>query len=86
VKLPVSFSEFSKDPSKAVTYLMIFAVIFLYIRMEKQDNQVNTGCEGRLTKCEQKLEQFSSMLKTQDSISSALRAELTTYQKLGIIK
>ena len=86
VKLPVSFSEFSKDPSKAVTYLMIFAVIFLYIRMEKQDNQVNTGCEDRLTRCEQKLEQFSSMLKTQDSISSALRAELTTYQKLGIIK
>jgi hypothetical protein len=86
VKLPVSFSEFSKDPSKAVTYLMIFAVIFLYVRMEKQDNQVNTGCEDRLTRCEQKLEQFSGMLKTQDSISSALRAELTTYQKLGIIK
>lgn len=86
MKLPVSFSEFSKDPSKAVTYLMIFAVIFLYVRMEKQDNQVNTGCEDRLTRCEQKLEQFSGMLKTQDSISSALRAELTTYQKLGIIK
>lgn len=86
MKLPVSFSEFSKDPSKAVTYLMIFAVIFLYVRMENQDKQVNTGCEDRLTKCEQKLEQFSSMLKTQDSISSSLRAELTTYQKLGIIK
>ena len=65
---------------------MIFAVIFLYVRMENQDNQVNTGCEDRLTRCEQKLEQFSGMLKTQDSISSALRAELTTYQKLGIIK
>lgn len=65
---------------------MIFAVIFLYVRMENQDKQVNTGCEDRLTKCEQKLEQFSSMLKTQDSISSSLRAELTTYQKLGIIK
>ena len=86
MKLPVSFSEFSKDPSKAVTYLMIFAVIFLYVRMENQDKQVNTGCEERLSRCEQKLEQFSGMLKTQDSISSALRAELTTYQKLGIIK
>lgn len=86
MKLPVSFSEFSKDPSKAVTYLMIFAVIFLYIRMENQDVSINTGCEDRLTKCEQKLESFSRMLKTQDSISASLRAELTTYQKMGIIK
>ena len=65
---------------------MIFAVVFLYIRMENQDKAVNTGCEGRLSRCEAKLDQFSSMLKTQDSISSALRAELNTYQKMGIIK
>jgi len=86
VKLPVSFSDFSKDPSKAVTYLMIFAVIFLYVRMEKQDNTINTGCEGRLERCERKLDQFSSMLKTQDSISSALRSELNVYKKMGVIK
>lgn len=86
MKLPVSFSDFSKDPSKAVTYLMIFAVVFLYVRMEKQDNNINTGCESRLEKCEQKLDQFSGMLKTQDSISSALRAELNVYKKMGVIK
>jgi hypothetical protein len=54
--------------------------------MEKQDNNINTGCESRLEKCEQKLDQFSSMLKTQDSISSALRAELNVYKKMGVIK
>lgn len=86
MKLPVSFSEFSKDPSKAVTYLMIFAVIFLYVRMENQDKSINTGCEYRLEKCERKLDQFSGMLKTQDSISSALRSELNVYKKMGVIK
>ena len=86
MKLPVSFSEFSKDPSKALTYLMIFAVVFLYIRMENQDNTMNTGCESRLVKCEQKLDQMAVMLKTQDSLSASLRSELNTYKNLGIIK
>ena len=86
MKLPVSFSEFSKDPSKALTYLMIFAVIFLYVRMEGQDNSINTGCEDRLTKCGNKLDQMSVMLKTQDSLSASLRSELNTYKNLGIIK
>jgi len=86
MKLPVSFSEFSKDPSKALTYLMIFAVIFLYVRMENQDTSINTGCESRLVKCEQKLDQMAVMLKTQDSLSASLRSELNTYKNLGIIK
>ena len=86
MKLPVSFSEFAKDPSKAVTYLMLFAVIFLYLRMENQDNTMNTGCESRLVKCEQKLDQMAVMLKTQDSLSASLRSELNTYKNLGIIK
>ena len=86
MKLPVSFSEFSKDPSKGVTYLMLFAVIFLYLRMENQDNTMNTGCESRLVKCEQKLDQMAVMLKTQDSLSASLRSELNTYKNLGIIK
>jgi hypothetical protein len=86
MKLPVSFTEFSKDPSKAVTYLMLFAVVFLYIRMENQDTSINTGCESRLVKCEQKLDQMAVMLKTQDSLSASLRSELNTYKNLGIIK
>jgi len=86
MKLPVSFTEFSKDPSKAVTYLMLFAVIFLYLRMENQDKQLNTGCEDRLTRCESKLDQMAKMLKTQDSLSASLRSELNTYKKIGVIK
>ena len=86
MKLPINFKEFSKDPSKAVTYLMLFAVVFLYLRMEKQDNSINNTCEERLTRCELKLDQMAHLLKTQDSLSSSLRAELKTYQTLGIIK
>ena len=86
MKLPVSFTEFSKDPSKAITYLMLFAVVFLYLRMENQDKQLNTGCEDRLTRCESKLDQMAKMLKTQDSLSASLRSELNTYKKIGVIK
>ena len=86
MKLPVSFKEFSKDPSKAIMYLMVFAVVFLYVRMEKQDNTINTGCEDRLTKCEVRLERMASSLKTQDSLVAALVSEMNTYKKLGVIQ
>jgi len=86
MKLPVSFKEFSKDPSKALMYLMVFAVVFLYIRMEKQDNSINTGCEVRLAKCETTLERMGRSLKTQDSLVASLVSEMNTYKKLGVIK
>ena len=86
MKLPVSFKEFSKDPSKALMYLMLFAVVFLYVRMENQDNTINTGCEARLTKCETRLERMATSLKTQDSLVASLVSEMNTYKKLGVIK
>ena len=85
MKLPVSFDQFSKDPSKALTYLMVFAVIFLYLRTEKQSNNEGSKCEERLTACETQLRKFSAMLKTSDSSTAALRSELNTYKKLGVI-
>jgi len=48
MKLPVSFKEFSKDPIKALLFLTIIAIMYLYIdnkmaykeQIEKQDERI----------------------------------------------
>jgi len=85
VKLPITFDEFKSDPSKAITFLMLVVVSVLYYRAERQSKAINDRCEKRLEVCEAKVERMSRMLKTQDSLCSALITEITIYKKLGNI-
>jgi hypothetical protein len=85
MKLPVSFEQFKSDPSKAITYLLIIVVTVLYIRSESQSKTANARCEKRLERCEMELKKMSAMLKSQDSLCSALVTEITIYKQLGKI-
>ena len=85
MKLPISFSEFKSDPSKAIMFLLLFVVLALYIRSENQAKQINADCQKRLVLCEQELKKISKSLKTQDSICSALITEIKIYKDLGKI-
>jgi len=48
VKLPISFKEFVTDPVKALLFLTVFAILYLYIDnkmmyttlIDKQDNRI----------------------------------------------
>lgn len=85
MKLPISFSEFKSDPSKAIMFLLLFVVLGLYLRSESQSKQINADCQRRLVLCEQELRKMSKSLKTQDSICSALVTEIKIYKDLGKI-
>jgi hypothetical protein len=85
MKLPITFDEFKSDPTKAITFLMLVVVSVLYYRAERQSKAINDRCEKRLELCEAKLEKMSRMLKTQDSLCSALITEINIYKKLGTI-
>ena len=85
MKLPVSFEQFSKDPTKGLLFLLLFVVMALYARAERQAKYANRLCEERLERCETELRKMSSMLKTQDSICSALVTEIKIYKQLGKI-
>lgn len=85
MKLPISFEQFSKDPTKGLLFLLLFVVVALYVRAEKQAKYANSVCEKRLERCEFELRKMSSMLKTQDSICSALVTEIKIYKTLGKI-
>jgi len=85
MKLPIDFEQFKSDPTKAITFLMLIVVSVLYIRAERQSKAINDRCEKRLELCEVKLERMSKMLKTQDSLCSALITEISIYKNLGKI-
>lgn len=81
----LSFEQFRKDPQKAMMFLMLFAVSALYVRAERQSYLATAQCEKRLVRCENELRKLSAMLKTQDSLCSALVTEIKIYKQLGKI-
>jgi len=85
MKFPIDFEQFKSDPAKAITFLMLVVVSVLYFRAERQSKAINDRCEKRLEACEQKLDRMAKMLKTQDSLCSALITEIKIYKTLGKI-
>lgn len=85
MKLPINFDQFRQDPSKAIMFLLLFVVASLYYRAEKQSKFTTMQCEQRLNRCEKELRTMSAMLKSQDSLCSALITEIKIYRELGKI-
>ena len=81
----LTFEQFRKDPQKALMFAMIFAMTALYVRAERQAYLATAQCEERLVRCETELRKLSTMLKTQDSLCSALVTEIKIYKQLGKI-
>jgi len=66
-------------------FVLLGVVSVLYYRAEQQSKTINDRCEKRLTLCEEELRKMSKMLKTQDSLCSALITEIKIYRELGKI-
>lgn len=62
MKFPITFEQFKNDPTKAIMFLLLFVVLFLYIRSESQVKEVNIDCNKRLVQCESELKKMSQML------------------------
>lgn len=85
MKLPVTFEQFIKDPVKGLMFLCLVAMSFLYIDARNQMKEATKVCEKRLVRCETELRKMAVMLKTQDSVCSALTTEIRLYKELGKI-
>jgi hypothetical protein len=84
--LPISFSEFAKEPVKGMLFLVIIAIGYLYI-----DGKINYTSQiekqgVKIDALELKIDAATINLKRSDSLLSASLAKLTTLQELGKIK
>jgi hypothetical protein len=85
MKFPIDFEQFKSDPLKALFFVALVAMSALYVDSRNQMAKATKVCEKRLTMCEAELRKMSTMLKTQDSLCSALITEIKIYKSLGKI-
>ncbi len=86
MKLPITFEQFAKDPWKAVQFLLLVVVGYLWL-----DNKMNY--QGQIEKHTQKVESLELkvdkcliQLKKSDSALAAAVSKITLLQELGKIK
>jgi hypothetical protein len=74
--LPISFSEFRKNPVAAVAFCMLLAVSYLYMDLRANNQTQIDECRKEMAVMRAEQKQAYKMLKTADSALSAAITEL----------
>jgi hypothetical protein len=84
--LPISFSEFSKEPVKGVLFMAVLAIGYLYIDNKFTYNEQIEKQGVKIEKLEAKIDALTMQLKKSDSLLAAAASRIATLQELGKIK
>jgi hypothetical protein len=84
--LPISFSEFSKEPVKGVLFMAVLAIGYLYIDNKLTYNEQIEKQGVKIEKLEAKIDALTLQLKKSDSLLAAAASRIATLQELGRIK
>ena len=85
IKMP-TFTEFSKSPIKAILFILLLAVGYLYIDQKLFYNAQIEAQGEKIEKLELKIDQLTEQLRRSDSTYSAAASKIATLQELGKIK
>lgn len=86
IGLPISFSEFAKEPVKGVMFLCLVAVGYLYVDLRiNYNNQIEKQGQ-KIEMLESKIDALTYQLRKSDSLQSAANSKLLLLQELGKIK
>lgn len=85
MKLPITFEQFAKDPWKAVQFLLLVVVGYLWL-----DNKMNYQSQiekhtQKVEQLEQKVDKCLIQLKKSDSALAAATTKLEVLSTLGKI-
>ena len=85
MKMPVSYKDFAKDPVKALLFITLSAIAYLYIdnKMNYQD-QVDS-CYTKTEVLEEKVEMMNSKIRKSDSALAVAATKLEILVKLNKI-
>jgi hypothetical protein len=83
---PVSFKEFSKDPVKALLFITLIAIGYLYVDSKMMyTNQIETQT-AKIERLESKIDALTIQLRKSDSTLAAATAKIVLLQQLGKIQ
>lgn len=84
--MPVSFKEFSKDPIKALLFISLVAIGYMYIDSKMMyTNQIEMQTI-KIERLETKIDALTIQLRKSDSTLAAATAKIVLLQQLGKIK
>lgn len=85
MKMPVSYKDFAKDPVKALLFITLSAIAYLYIdnKMNYQD-QVDS-CYTKTEVLEEKVDMMNSKIRKSDSALAVAATKLEILVKLNKI-
>lgn len=86
IPLPISFNEFSKEPVKAILFMAVLAIGYLYVDNKLTYNEQIEKQGVKIEKLEAKIDALTLQLKRSDSLLAAAASRITTLQELGKIK
>jgi hypothetical protein len=86
IGLPISFSEFAKEPVKGVMFLCLVAVGYLYIDLKINYNKQIDKQGEKIELLEAKIDVLTQQLRKSDSLQSAANSKLLLLEQLGKIK
>ena len=86
MKLPVSFNQFKKDPVKALLFITLSAIGYLYI-----DNKMNyqgqvENCQQRTEQLEDRVQVLNDRMRQADSSLAVATTKLQVLVKLNKIE
>jgi hypothetical protein len=84
--LPISFSEFAKEPVKGVMFLCLVAVGYLYVDLKLNYNSQIDKQGQKIEALEAKIDALTQQLRRADSLQSASSSKLVLLEQLGKIK
>lgn len=79
MSLPISFSEFKKNPIAAVAFCMLLIVGYLYYESENTKKAIIAKCENENLKLGNRLEKMERQRKVSDSLLAVYSYEIKFY-------
>ena len=86
VTIPMTFSEFAKEPVKGVMLLCLVAVGYLYVDLKINYNKQIDKQGKKIEVLEAKIDALTYQLRKADSLQSASSSKLLLLEQLGKIK
>ena len=79
MSLPISFTEFKKNPIAAVAFCMLIIVGYLYYDSENTKKAIIVKCENENEKMSNRLEKMERQRKVSDSLLAVYSYEIKFY-------
>jgi hypothetical protein len=93
IKLPVSFKDFIKEPVKAMLYICLLAIGYLYVDGKMSAASKEKIYKVQVEKCEEKnnlqdgeITIITAKLNKSDSLLNRLASKFETLRELGKIQ